>query len=168
MVDTPQGFEPDVAQQKEATVKIYTYGGELKSKIAADKIEKQLNAVAAGRFRQRQRPFGRRPFDEEIDRLRPSARRRRPRRGRARRRARGARREWQDLCLVRIRPSATRRGTRISAFSSGGFLGAVAVERELEIGFDRHAEIAADGIAELEMQRGLLAPHPRVRSATAG
>ena len=45
VVDIPQGFEPDVAQQKEATVKIYTYGGELKSKIAADKIEKQLNAL---------------------------------------------------------------------------------------------------------------------------
>jgi sodium transport system permease protein len=43
VVDIPQGFEPDVAQQKEETIKIYTYGGELKSSIAADKIEKQLN-----------------------------------------------------------------------------------------------------------------------------
>jgi sodium transport system permease protein len=42
VVDIPQGFETDVAQQKEQTVKIYTYGGDLKSSLAADKIEKHL------------------------------------------------------------------------------------------------------------------------------
>jgi sodium transport system permease protein len=42
VVDIPQGFESDVTQQKEETVKIYTYGGELKSSLAADKIEKHL------------------------------------------------------------------------------------------------------------------------------
>jgi sodium transport system permease protein len=42
VVDIPAGFETDVAEQKEETVKIYTYGGELKSSFAADKIEKRL------------------------------------------------------------------------------------------------------------------------------
>ena len=42
VVEIPQGFESDVTQQKEETVKIYTYGGELKSSLAADKIEKHL------------------------------------------------------------------------------------------------------------------------------
>jgi sodium transport system permease protein len=42
VVDVPVGFEADVARQKEETLKIYTYGGELKSSLAADKIEKQL------------------------------------------------------------------------------------------------------------------------------
>jgi sodium transport system permease protein len=41
-VDIPAGFETDLAEQKEDTVKIYTYGGELKSSLAADKVEKRL------------------------------------------------------------------------------------------------------------------------------
>jgi sodium transport system permease protein len=44
VVEFPQGFESDLAQQKEDIVKIYIYGGELKSGIAADKVEKHLNA----------------------------------------------------------------------------------------------------------------------------
>jgi sodium transport system permease protein len=42
VVQIPVGFESGVAQQKTQTVEIYTYGGELKSSLAADKIEKHL------------------------------------------------------------------------------------------------------------------------------
>jgi sodium transport system permease protein len=42
VVDIPASFETGIAEQKEQTVKIYTYGGELKSSLAADKVEKQL------------------------------------------------------------------------------------------------------------------------------
>jgi sodium transport system permease protein len=42
VVDIPVGFESDLAEQKEETVKIYIYSGELKSSLAADKIEKDL------------------------------------------------------------------------------------------------------------------------------
>jgi sodium transport system permease protein len=43
VVDIPAGFESDLAQQKEETVKIYIYDGDLKSSLAASKIEKRLN-----------------------------------------------------------------------------------------------------------------------------
>jgi sodium transport system permease protein len=43
VVELPQGFEADLAQQKDEIVKIYIYGGELKSGIAANKVEKHLD-----------------------------------------------------------------------------------------------------------------------------
>ena len=42
VVDIPAGFETNLAEQKQNTVEIYTYGGELKSSLTADKIEKHL------------------------------------------------------------------------------------------------------------------------------
>jgi sodium transport system permease protein len=39
-VEIPSGFQTDVAQQKQDTVKIYNYEGELKSEFATDKVEK--------------------------------------------------------------------------------------------------------------------------------
>jgi sodium transport system permease protein len=39
-VEIPAGFQSDVAQQKQDTVKIYDYAGELKSEFATDKVEK--------------------------------------------------------------------------------------------------------------------------------
>jgi sodium transport system permease protein len=76
VVDIPQGFEPDVAQQKEETIKIYTYGGELKSKIAADKIEKQLNeyrdTVVKDRLAAKNLPVAvLKPFDVEQQNVAP-------------------------------------------------------------------------------------------------
>ena len=41
-VEIPDGFQSDVAQQKQDTVKIYNYEGELKSEFATDKVEKYL------------------------------------------------------------------------------------------------------------------------------
>ena len=41
-VEIPSGFQADVAQQKQDTVKIYNYEGELKSEFATDKVEKYL------------------------------------------------------------------------------------------------------------------------------
>ena len=43
VVDIPPGFDSDIVEQKQETIKIYTYEGELKSGIAAGKIEKHLN-----------------------------------------------------------------------------------------------------------------------------
>src|SRR5277367_2469085 len=43
VVDIPHGFDSAIAQQQQETVKIYTYEGELKSGIAAGKIEKHLD-----------------------------------------------------------------------------------------------------------------------------
>jgi sodium transport system permease protein len=43
VVDIPHGFDSAVAQQQQQTVEIYTYEGELKSGIAAGKIEKHLD-----------------------------------------------------------------------------------------------------------------------------
>ena len=43
VVDISQGFQSELTQQKEKTVRIYIYGGELKSGLAADKIEKHLD-----------------------------------------------------------------------------------------------------------------------------
>jgi len=41
-VEIPSGFQTDVAQQKQDTIKIYNYEGELKSEFATDKVEKYL------------------------------------------------------------------------------------------------------------------------------
>jgi sodium transport system permease protein len=41
-VEIPPGFERDLAAQKSDTVKIYMYGGELKSSFAAERVEKYL------------------------------------------------------------------------------------------------------------------------------
>ena len=41
-VEIPSSFQTDVAQQKQDTVKIYNYEGELKSEFATDKVEKYL------------------------------------------------------------------------------------------------------------------------------
>jgi len=41
-VEIPPGFQADVAQQKQDTVNIYDYEGELKSEFATDKVEKYL------------------------------------------------------------------------------------------------------------------------------
>ena len=43
VVDIPHGFDSGIAGQEQQTLKIYTYEGELKSGIAAGKIEKHLN-----------------------------------------------------------------------------------------------------------------------------
>jgi sodium transport system permease protein len=43
VVEIPEAFQEAVAAQKDRTVTIYTYGGELKSSLAAGKIEKHLN-----------------------------------------------------------------------------------------------------------------------------
>src|SRR5271156_782581 len=43
VVDIPHGFDSAIAQQQQETVKIYTYEGELKSGIAAGRIEKHLD-----------------------------------------------------------------------------------------------------------------------------
>jgi sodium transport system permease protein len=42
VVDIPQGFDAAVAQQQDASIKIYTFEGELKSSLAAGKVEKDL------------------------------------------------------------------------------------------------------------------------------
>lgn len=41
-VDIPEGFQGDLAQQKIDTLKIYNYDGDLKSSLAADRIQKHL------------------------------------------------------------------------------------------------------------------------------
>jgi sodium transport system permease protein len=43
VLEIPDAFQEAVAAQKDRTVTIYTYGGELKSSLAAGKIEKHLN-----------------------------------------------------------------------------------------------------------------------------
>jgi sodium transport system permease protein len=48
VVDIPAGFESDVTLQKNETVKIYIYDGDLKSSLAADKIEKHLKEFRDG------------------------------------------------------------------------------------------------------------------------
>ena len=76
VVDIPQGFESDVARQKEETVKIYIYGGELKSSLAADKIEKHLNeyrdTVVKERLAAKNLPVGvLKPFDVKQQNVAP-------------------------------------------------------------------------------------------------
>ncbi len=81
-----------------------------------------------------------------------------------RRRRRGRARSPGSRCTARMArlllgpvfgPSATRRGTRIPPSRCACVLGAVAVERKLQLGLRRDAQISADRIAELEMQRRL-------------
>jgi sodium transport system permease protein len=43
-VDIPAGFQNDLNQQKKGTLKIYIYDGDLKSSLAADAIQKHLEA----------------------------------------------------------------------------------------------------------------------------
>jgi sodium transport system permease protein len=45
-VEIPPGFQADVAQQKQDTVSIYKYEGELKSEFAAEKIDKYMNSYS--------------------------------------------------------------------------------------------------------------------------
>jgi sodium transport system permease protein len=47
-VEIPAGFESDVEQQKPATVKIYVYKNEMKSEIAAERLEKTLKKFGEG------------------------------------------------------------------------------------------------------------------------
>jgi sodium transport system permease protein len=47
-VDIPLNFQSDLAAQKAATVKIYIYGGEMKSAFAADRIEEYLKNFRDG------------------------------------------------------------------------------------------------------------------------
>jgi sodium transport system permease protein len=47
-VDIPANFQSDLAAQKAATVKIYIYGGEMKSAFAADRIEEYLKNFRDG------------------------------------------------------------------------------------------------------------------------
>jgi sodium transport system permease protein len=47
-VDIPANFQSDLAEQKAATVKIYIYGGEMKSAFAADRVEEYLKNFRDG------------------------------------------------------------------------------------------------------------------------
>jgi sodium transport system permease protein len=47
-VDIPPNFQNDMAEQKTATVKIYIYGGEMKSAFAADRVEEYLKNFRDG------------------------------------------------------------------------------------------------------------------------
>jgi sodium transport system permease protein len=52
-VEIPRGFQADVAQQKQDTVSIYKYEGELKSEFAAEKIDKYMNSYSQGVVKER-------------------------------------------------------------------------------------------------------------------
>jgi len=43
VVEIPEGFERNLAAEKEQTVLIHDYEGDLKSEIAKDKVEKYFN-----------------------------------------------------------------------------------------------------------------------------
>jgi sodium transport system permease protein len=43
-IDIPAGFQAALDQQKVATIKVYNYGGDLKSSLAADTVQKHLEA----------------------------------------------------------------------------------------------------------------------------
>ncbi|HEY1483225.1 MAG TPA: ABC transporter permease [Candidatus Acidoferrum sp.] len=47
-VDIPPNFQNDMAEQKTATVKVYIYGGEMKSAFAADRVEEYLKNFRDG------------------------------------------------------------------------------------------------------------------------
>jgi sodium transport system permease protein len=47
-VDIPPNFQSDLAEQKAATVRIYIYGGEMKSAFAADRVEEYLKNFRDG------------------------------------------------------------------------------------------------------------------------
>jgi sodium transport system permease protein len=52
-VEIPRGFQADVAQQKQDTVSIYKYEGELKSEFAAEKIDKYMNSYSQNVVKER-------------------------------------------------------------------------------------------------------------------
>lgn len=52
-VEIPAGFEKDLMEQKPATVKIYIYGGEMKSSFAADRVENYLKTFRDDVVKQR-------------------------------------------------------------------------------------------------------------------
>ncbi|HET8922048.1 MAG TPA: ABC transporter permease [Candidatus Acidoferrum sp.] len=52
-VEIPRRFEADIAQQKQDTVSIYKYEGELKSEFAAEKIDKYMNSYSQSVVKER-------------------------------------------------------------------------------------------------------------------
>jgi sodium transport system permease protein len=75
-VEIPPGFQADVAQQKQDTVNIYNYEGELKSEFASDKIEKYLkdysDTVVKDRLAAKNLPVGvLKPFDLKRENVAP-------------------------------------------------------------------------------------------------
>ena len=113
-------------------------------------IEGEAPRVAVGpaRLRQRQRPVRRRAFDKEIER-----------------RTLGA---ATSTTTRSCSPPGSRRRNHRETFAGAGrdaarhaqlflfqrrLFGAVAGQRQFERRFGRHAQIAADGVVELQMQR---------------
>jgi sodium transport system permease protein len=75
-VEIPSGLQSDVAQQKQDTVKIYNYEGELKSEIATDKVEKYLkeysDTVVKGRLAAKNLPVDvLKPFESKRENVAP-------------------------------------------------------------------------------------------------
>jgi sodium transport system permease protein len=75
-VEIPPGFQADVAQQKQDTVNIYNYEGELKSEFATDKVEKYLkdysDTVVKDRLAAKNLPVGvLKPFDLRRENVAP-------------------------------------------------------------------------------------------------
>jgi sodium transport system permease protein len=75
-VEIPPGFQADVAQQKQDTVNIYNYEGELKSEFATDKVEKYLkdysDTVVKDRLAAKNLPVGvLKPFDLKRENVAP-------------------------------------------------------------------------------------------------
>jgi sodium transport system permease protein len=75
-VEIPSGFQADVAQQKQDTVNIYNYEGELKSEFATDKVEKYLkdysDTVVKDRLAAKNLPVGvLKPFDLKRENVAP-------------------------------------------------------------------------------------------------
>jgi sodium transport system permease protein len=52
-VEIPRGFQADITQQKQDTVSIYKYEGELKSEFAAEKIDKYMNSYSKNVVKER-------------------------------------------------------------------------------------------------------------------
>jgi sodium transport system permease protein len=75
-VEIPPGFQADVAQQKQDTVNIYDYEGELKSEFATDKVEKYLkdysDTVVKDRLAAKNLPVGvLKPFEFKRENVAP-------------------------------------------------------------------------------------------------
>ena len=75
-VEIPSGFQGDVAQQKQDTVSIYNYEGELKSEFASDKVEKYLkdysDTVVKDRLTAKNLPVGMlKPFEFKRENVAP-------------------------------------------------------------------------------------------------
>jgi sodium transport system permease protein len=75
-VEIPSGFQADVAQQKQDTVNIYDYEGELKSEFASDKVEKYLkdysDTVVKDRLAAKNLPVGvLKPFELKRENVAP-------------------------------------------------------------------------------------------------